>query len=57
MMEVRMTVDGKPVVMTDVPQGVCPNCGSRVYRAEMLERIECVMKRVAFDRRLNRLVM
>jgi YgiT-type zinc finger domain-containing protein len=57
MIEVRMTVDGKPVVMTDVPQGVCPNCGSRVYRAEMLERIECGMKRVAFDRRLNRMVM
>jgi YgiT-type zinc finger domain-containing protein len=42
--EVRMTVGGKVVVLTDVPQGACPNCGSRVYKPEVLERIEFLMK-------------
>jgi YgiT-type zinc finger domain-containing protein len=42
--EVRLTVNGKVVVLTDVPQGACPNCGSRVYKAEVLERIESLMK-------------
>jgi YgiT-type zinc finger domain-containing protein len=42
--EVRMTVNEKIVVLTDVPQGACPNCGSRVYKAETLERIESLMK-------------
>ncbi|MBX7100707.1 MAG: YgiT-type zinc finger protein [Myxococcaceae bacterium] len=42
--EVRMTVQGKVVVLTDVPQGACPQCGSRVYKAEVLERIESLMK-------------
>jgi YgiT-type zinc finger domain-containing protein len=42
--EVRMTVNAKVVVLTDVPQGACPNCGSRVYKAEVLERIESLMK-------------
>lgn len=41
--EVRLTVAGKTVVLTDVPQGACPNCGSRVYKAEVLERIETLM--------------
>ena len=42
--EVRMTVDEKLVVLTGVPQGACPNCGSRVYKAEVIERIESCMK-------------
>jgi YgiT-type zinc finger domain-containing protein len=42
--EVRLTVEGKVVVLTAVPQGACPNCGSRVYKAEVLERIESLMK-------------
>ena len=42
--EVRLTVAAKVVVLTDVPQGACPNCGSRVYKAEVLERIESLMK-------------
>jgi len=39
-----MTVDEKLVVLTGVPQGACPNCGSRVYKAEVIERIESCMK-------------
>lgn len=42
--EVRLNVGGKTVVLTNVPQGACPNCGSRVYKAEVLERIESLMK-------------
>lgn len=48
--EVRLTVKGKVVVLTDVPQGACPLCGSRVYKSEVLERIELLMK----GDRLNR---
>ena len=48
--EVRMTVKGKVVVLTNVPQGACPMCGSRVYKAEVLERIESLMKGSKFDR-------
>jgi YgiT-type zinc finger domain-containing protein len=48
--EVRMTVQGKVVVLTDVPQGACPLCGSRVYKAEILERIESLMKHERFQR-------
>lgn len=42
--EVRMTVDGKNVLLKDVPQGACPQCGSRVYKPETLLRIELLMK-------------
>jgi hypothetical protein len=48
--EVRMTVNTKVVVLTDVPQGACPLCGSRVYKAETLERIESLMKGQRFQR-------
>ncbi|MEN9797671.1 MAG: hypothetical protein RL653_1367 [Pseudomonadota bacterium] len=50
--EVRMTVSGKVVVLVDVPQGNCPTCGSRVYKPEVLERIESLMKATRFERRL-----
>lgn len=42
--EVRLTVNGKVIVLTNVPQGACSNCGSRVYKAEVLERLELLMK-------------
>jgi hypothetical protein len=45
MVEVRMTVEDEVVVLTDVPQGACPECGSRVYKARMLEVIEALMRR------------
>jgi hypothetical protein len=40
-----MTVgdDAEPIVLADVPQGACPVCGSRVYKAAMLERVEGLM--------------
>jgi YgiT-type zinc finger domain-containing protein len=42
--EVRMTIKGKVVVLTAVPQGVCHQCGSRVYKPEVLQRVESLMK-------------
>ena len=54
MVEINMNVEGRPVKLTDVPQGACPQCGSRVYKAEMLARIEATMKSDPLDRRLNR---
>lgn len=43
--KVTLTVSGERVVLDRVPQGACPSCGSRVYKAEVLERIESLMKR------------
>ncbi len=42
--EVRLTVNDKPIVLENVPQGVCPLCGSRVYKAQVLEYIEATMR-------------
>jgi YgiT-type zinc finger domain-containing protein len=41
--EVRMTIGGEVVILVDVPQGACPICGSRVYKAGTLEGIEALM--------------
>lgn len=45
-----MTVNNKVVVLTNVPQGACPLCGSRVYKPEVLERIESLMKGMKFNK-------
>jgi YgiT-type zinc finger domain-containing protein len=42
--EVRMSVGGEVVVLADVAQGACPVCGGHVYKADVLERIETVLK-------------
>lgn len=39
-----MTVEGTPVLLEGVAQGRCPLCGSRVYRAVVLEAVEDVMR-------------
>lgn len=49
--EVRMSVNEKVVVLTDVPQGACRSCGSRVYKADVLERIESLLKHEKFKKR------
>lgn len=49
--EVRMNVGGRTVVLTAVQQGACPVCGSRVYKPEVLERLEGLMKGGRYDRR------
>jgi hypothetical protein len=38
LVEVRVNKSGK--VLKDVPQGICTNCGLKVYKATMLELIE-----------------
>ena len=53
LVEVKMTVEGRALTLTDVPQGACPSCGSRVYKAETLARIEGVMKNESLDRKLS----
>jgi len=42
--EVRMSVRGEILLLEHVRQGACPLCGSRVYKLEVLERIEATMK-------------
>ena len=42
--EVRFTREAEVVVMSDVPQGACPDCGSRIYKAVVLETIEAAMR-------------
>ena len=52
--EVTMTIEGRPEKIENVRQGVCNSCGSRVYDAETLERIESTMKRRSPDPVVNR---
>ncbi|HVG54579.1 MAG TPA: hypothetical protein VM846_09130 [Vicinamibacterales bacterium] len=42
--KVRSTTPGRSFEMTDVPQGACDTCGSRVYKLDTLWRIEAVMQ-------------
>ena len=42
--EVRMNVDGEQLVLEDIPQGACPDCGSRVYKAYVLEELEAMYR-------------
>lgn len=42
--QASITVEGRIIVLNDVPQGVCPLCGSRVYKLDLLEYIEAAMK-------------
>lgn len=52
--EITMTVDGETVVLENVPQGACPFCGSRVYKTEVLERIEALFHQRAPSSQDNR---
>jgi YgiT-type zinc finger domain-containing protein len=38
--EVRMTVGGRLVSHSGVPQGACPQCGGRVYKRDVLDALE-----------------
>jgi hypothetical protein len=42
--EVRMKIADTTVVLSDIPQGACPLCGSRVYKAGLLDAIEALMR-------------
>lgn len=39
-LDVRLSICDTIVVLSGVPQGVCPNCGCRVYKPGTLERLE-----------------
>jgi hypothetical protein len=41
--ECRMTVAGSVLVLTNVAQGACHLCGSRVYKGEILQALEGLM--------------
>ncbi len=43
LVEIRMTAAEDQLQFSDVPQGRCPVCSSRVYKALLLEAIEDVM--------------
>ena len=47
--EVPMTLGDRHITLTDVPQGACPRCGSRVYKAGHLARLEATMYREPID--------
>jgi len=40
LVEVRLSGTDGAEVLRDVPLAACPNCGVRVYKAAVLERIE-----------------
>jgi hypothetical protein len=52
---VKMTRGGEEVQLNDVDQGACPRCGGRVYRVQILERVESAMHGDAVDALLYRL--
>ena len=39
-----MSVADETVVLEHVPQGACPTCGSRVYKAATLKMLETVLR-------------
>ncbi len=41
---VTFTAGDRVVVLSEVAQGSCPNCGGRVYPAATLARIEAAFK-------------
>jgi YgiT-type zinc finger domain-containing protein len=41
--EVTMRVGDDTIVLKELPQGACPQCGSRVYKAGVLEELETLM--------------
>ena len=47
--EVSLTApDGQRKVMDSVPQGACPLCRSRVYKAPILDLVETLMYAVKY---------
>lgn len=52
--EINITAGGQAVMLRDVPQLACPSCGSRVYAADTLERLEAIMRASRTDPCLGR---
>ena len=49
-----MTVNDEQVVLDDVPQGACPQCGSRVYKLTVLDELEALFRGHRFPSRRER---
>jgi YgiT-type zinc finger domain-containing protein len=43
LVEVTIRASGDVISLKEVPQGACPQCGSRVYKADVLEELETAM--------------
>jgi hypothetical protein len=50
-----MRVHDELVVLQGVPQGACNDCGSRVYKADILLLIESLMRGTTAGRTPNRI--
>jgi hypothetical protein len=44
LVEVKMNLADEQVLLNEIPQGRCPSCGSRVYKAVVLSALETVMR-------------
>ncbi|MBJ6760459.1 hypothetical protein DRW03_20340 [Corallococcus sp. H22C18031201] len=44
LIEVELTVAQRSVVLTDIPQGECAQCSSQVYKMQVMERLEGLMR-------------
>jgi YgiT-type zinc finger domain-containing protein len=47
--EVRIASGSETIVVSDVPQGACPLCGSRVYKTAVLREVESLMRGAAVE--------
>ena len=42
--QVNVTMTAERIVVGPLPQRTCPECGTRVYRLDVLQRIESIFK-------------
>lgn len=47
--EVRLNVNGRVEILSQIQQGACPLCGSRVYKINVLDRIESLMRSTSLE--------
>jgi hypothetical protein len=48
-----MQAGGESISLDDVAQGRCPQCGSVVYKLDLLVRLESVLRERTIDTRIN----
>ncbi|SEL52624.1 MULTISPECIES: hypothetical protein [Stigmatella] len=44
LIEVELAVAQRTVVLTNIPQGECVVCSSQVYKMQIMERLETLMR-------------
>ena len=52
-MLITMEAGGENISFDDVAQGRCPQCGSVVYKLDLLARLEGVLRERTIDTRIN----